>query len=269
MLRCLVINLQRSADRLAHMSCVFTALGATFERIEAVDGAQLSEQIVTRVNAANRWIRPLVRPEIGCLLSHRACWQSVANGSAPFAAIFEDDVHLSSAAAPLLRSAQWIPASADLVKLETRGRAVVVGRKSVSATPTHRLVRLFSFHDGLAGYVVSQRCARWLHEQTEHCVGPADQVIMNPQFGLFPQLQVWQLTPSVCIPDVLARAPNDAPGLTSTIDTDGRLYRTDYTALKQPRPAQRRLLSPRAVQRISASFQRLLQGRKRTRIEYL
>jgi glycosyl transferase family 25 len=267
MLRCLVINLQRSTDRLAHIRSTFASLGASFERIDAVDGTQLSEQTVARINAANRWIRPMVRAEIGCLLSHRACWQNIANGTTPFAAIFEDDVHLSIAAAPLLSSLEWIPDSADLVKLETRGRAVVVSRKSLRATPAHRLVRLFSFHDGLAGYVLSQRCALWLHEQAEHCVAPADQMVMNPELGIFPRLQVWQLTPSVCIPDQLAQQ-RGAPGLVSTIDADGELYRSDAAALRPPKPSHRPLISPRAMQRIAASVQRLLQGQKRTRIEY-
>jgi glycosyl transferase family 25 len=129
------------------------------------------------------------------------------------------------------------------------------------------LVRLFSFHDGLAGYVVSRRCAQWLHEQADHCVAPADQMVMNPEFGLFPRLQVWQLTPSVCIPDQLAQRRNGALGLASTIDTDGELYRTDAAALKPLRPA-RRLISPRSMQRIAASVQRLWLGQKRTRIEY-
>jgi glycosyl transferase, family 25 len=268
MLRCLVINLQRSPDRLAHIRSSFAALGASFERMDAVDGVELSEQTVAHINAANRWIRPLVRAEIGCLLSHRACWQSIATGNAPFAAIFEDDVHLSAAAAPLLRSSDWIPDTADLIKLETRGRRVVVSRKSLQATPLHRLVRLFSFHDGLAGYVVSRRCALWLHEQAEHCVAPADQVVMNPDFGLFPSLQVWQLTPSVCIPDQFVQQRDGTNMLASTIDTDGKLYRTDDMALKPWRRASRRLISPRALQRIAEGAQRLLQGRKRMRIEY-
>lgn len=267
MLPCLVINLRRSTDRLAHISSTFAALGLGFERIEAVDGGQLSDAVITNVNALNRWIRPLVRAEIGCLFSHRACWQRVASGTAPFAAIFEDDVHLSAAAAPLLHSTQWIPDSADLIKLETRGRPVVISRRSLSASRVHRLARLFSFHDGLAGYIVSQRCAAWLDEQAEHCIGPADQIVMNPDFGLFQSLQVWQLMPSICIPDQLLREQS-AVGLASTIDTDGNLYLADGVTLRPRRSARRRLISPRAMRRIAESAQRLVQGRKRVRVEY-
>lgn len=268
-MQCLIINLERSSERLAHIRGMFERLDVSFDRFEAVDGAQLAAESIARINASNRWVRPLVRAEMGCLLSHRACWNLIARGTAPFGAIFEDDVRLSIGAKPLLRSSDWIPQNADLIKLETRNRAVVVSRRSLRISPRHRLVRLFSFHDGLAGYIVSKRCAQWLYEQTEHCAAPVDQLVLNPELGIFSRLNVLQLTPSICIPEQLAsRAEAGATGLSSTIDTDGRLYQSDETLLKPSSAARRGLNSRRAMQRIAASLRRVLQGQTRMRIEY-
>lgn len=241
---------------------MFERLDLGFERFRAIDGNELSEELITRINDRNQWPRPLIRAEIGCFLSHRACWETVASGIESFGAIFEDDMHISPDARSLLRSSAWIPQGVDLIKLETRNRAVTISRRSMKISADHRLARLFSFHDGLGGYIVSKQCAKWLCLQTEKAAAPVDQLILNPQFGIFGGLNVFQLIPSICIPDqVAARNGAATPAISSTIDRGGSLYASDRALLGQ-RGVRR------GIGRMVGGLQRLLLGRRKIRVRY-
>jgi glycosyl transferase family 25 len=88
----ILINLDRSPERLAFQTRQFERLGLAFERITAVDGAALSNEAYRR--SAFLWERPLSRSEVGCLLSHIACWKRVA-ASGHNTLIVEDDVVLA------------------------------------------------------------------------------------------------------------------------------------------------------------------------------
>ena len=48
-MKCLVINLDRSADRLAYIGAAFERLSVGFQRFPATDGAQLSEAVLDRI----------------------------------------------------------------------------------------------------------------------------------------------------------------------------------------------------------------------------
>lgn len=90
-----VINLADNAGRLARSAAQLDGQGLPWSRIEGVNGWQLTDEAVARVydagaNAA-RAKHPLVRPEIGCYLSHLAAWEAIATGEAPGGFVFEDD----------------------------------------------------------------------------------------------------------------------------------------------------------------------------------
>ncbi|HWK75364.1 MAG TPA: glycosyltransferase family 25 protein [Povalibacter sp.] len=266
-MKCLVINLDRSVQRLLHVRQAFARLNLDFERVGAIDGASLPEETVAQLNARNEWLRALTKAEAGCLLSHRKCWEAVAAGEAPYAAVFEDDMQISESAQPLLRSSDWIPQGVDFVKLETRKRAVVVGWAARRISPDHRLTRLFSFHDGLGGYILSKSSARWLCSQIPERTAPVDQLVLNPQFGIFQRLNVFQLTPAICIPQQLARGMDDRlDAMPSTIDPDGNLYVSDQSLQQRSRPTTSAV--QRELARMTASLQRAATGRKRVRIPY-
>lgn len=249
------------------MRSAFAHLNIDFERVGATDGAGLPEETITQINARNEWFRALTKAEVGCLLSHRLCWEIVAAGEDPYAAIFEDDMRISAAAQPLLRSSQWIPPGVDFIKLETRNRAVVVGWTAQRVSPEHRLTRLFSFHDGLGGYILSRSSARWLCAQIPERTAPVDQLVLNPQFGIFSHLNAFQLTPSICIPQQLAPHADDRlDAIPSTIDPDGNLYESDQSLQQRSRPTAGAV--QRELTRMAASLQRAATGRKRVRIPY-
>jgi glycosyl transferase, family 25 len=268
-LKCLVINLDRCADRLAHMRAAFERLGLAFERLPAVDGGQLPAESINDINARNQWVRPLTRAEIGCLLSHVACWQAIAAGDEPYGAVFEDDIRISPNAAALLRSSTWLPQGADFIKIETRNRPVTVSRRTQGRAEGRQLFRLLSFHDGLGGYILSKSCARWLCARVQERTAPIDQLVLNPEFGVFGQLNVLQLAPAICIPNQIARRGDASlADIASTIDPNGDLYKSDEQLLQQARPPRDRGSARRNIDRLLASLQRGVRGQKRVRIAF-
>ncbi|ESZ55683.1 MULTISPECIES: glycosyltransferase family 25 protein [unclassified Mesorhizobium] len=116
-----MINLDRSRDRLAHVASEFGRIGVPFERVSAIDCPDCCSVAKSPLSAA----------EVCCFLSHRSCWEIVANGADQYGAVFEDDVVFGAGAGSLLASDRWVPRDADVIKLETHFAKVRVGRKEV------------------------------------------------------------------------------------------------------------------------------------------
>ncbi len=182
-MKCLVINLDRSRDRLAHVTAEFARIGVAFERVAAIDARERPDidGMPQRTAYTNR--SELTGGEIACLLSHRACWTMIVEGNDPYCAIFEDDILFSVNAGPLLTDAGWIPAGADIVKLETTFEKTTIGGKRIPVGPIFSLSRLHKIHLGSAGYIISRQAARDLVNETVEIVAVVDDLIFNPDFN--------------------------------------------------------------------------------------
>ena len=76
-----LINLDRHADRLAHMRAQLSGIG--FERMSAVDGSKNPPTA-----------QGLSRFELACIESHRIAWREFLSGPADEACFLEDDLHI-------------------------------------------------------------------------------------------------------------------------------------------------------------------------------
>ena len=197
-MKCLVINLDRSTDRLAHVTAEFERAGVAFERVAAVDALALPDLGSMPVRKRPVSQTRLTDGEIACLLSHRACWSAIAAGDDAYVAIFEDDVMLSEKTGPLLADRRWIPADADIVKLETFLHRTIVGVKQVAAGHGFSASRLYDVHMGSAGYIVSKKAAGALLEATQEICIPVDHVLFNPKLETSPGRVIYQLRPALC-----------------------------------------------------------------------
>lgn len=221
LMKCLVINLDRSSDRLAYVAAEFEGIGISFERIAAVDARArpdlASMQRLTGHVSQSR----LTNGEIACLLSHRACWSAIAAGEEAYVAVFEDDVVFTSEAGALLANADWIPADADIVKLETFFRPATIGPRRIAVGDGFSLSRLYTPHLGSAGYVLSKRIAAALVAATEEIAMPVDHVLFDPVRQCRPVRKIYQLNPALCVQDQHLREaaqsliPNDRDGSAS------------------------------------------------------
>ncbi|TAK49204.1 MAG: glycosyltransferase family 25 protein [Xanthobacteraceae bacterium] len=255
-----VVNLDRSPDRLALMRETFERLGLGFSRLAAVDGAGLSPDQTAAFLAqhpGHRWLTG----EIGCLLSHYAFWQAVAAGPAAHGAVFEDDVRLSPRLAALLADSAWIPADADLVKLETSGQKVALATTAEPARDTFALHRLHSQHLRTAGYIVSRAAARRLVDLFPSMDGPVDLMLFDPAHRIFPQFAVYQLVPAVCIQ--IAHHEGDADRARI-----GSVIQKDATFLANREPRKSKLPLHRKIVREAARPFRRLHARITTALAY-
>ncbi|QKD00213.1 glycosyltransferase family 25 protein [Mesorhizobium loti R88b] len=199
-MKCLVINLDRSTDRLAHIAAEFARIGIAFERIVATD-ARDRPDLMLQPQHVLYGVRHLTATEVACMHSHRACWSIIAQDSAPYGAVFEDDIVFSAKAGTLLADISWIPADADVVKLETFFRKTMIQRKRTAVGNGFFLSRLIWNHVGTGGYILSRQMARDLFEATARANAAADDAVFNPAFPTATGKTIYQLIPAICVQD--------------------------------------------------------------------
>lgn len=191
-----LINLQRSPQRLSWMSDQFSQLGIEFERVEAIDGRQQTSSELQRHASPRLDGMEWTASEIACFLSHRKCWQIIASGEAPYAAVFEDDLHLDDEVAALLSGHYWIPMEAEIIKMEApdenryQGSASNFGRR-------HRLFRSGDPWNASGAYIVSKRLAERL-ARVEAINCPVDQFLFDNKLkNRF--FDAHEIRPGICI----------------------------------------------------------------------
>ena len=215
-----IVNLDRAPERLSLMQQAFGEKGLTFTRVPAVDGRLLSE------DERNQWCpRPgrfwkLGPGEIGCFLSHRRCWELIAEGTADYAAIFEDDVILADDAKTFLQDWSWVSPDADIVKLDTYCHRTTISKTTIKLTGRYALARLRATHVSGAGYLVSRRAAVKLLALSSQFADPLDHFLFNPISILFSSLAVCQLIPAICIQRDLLRLGTMPSALLSDLGAD-------------------------------------------------
>ncbi|TKT79235.1 glycosyltransferase family 25 protein [Aquamicrobium sp. LC103] len=199
-MRCYLINLDRSDDRLLRMTAEFERIGLEFTRVPAVDGRSFApERLYELMSEQRPWAAPLTASEIGCFLSHKRCLELIAVGADEYAAIFEDDVIFAQDARMLLNSDGWIPEDADVVKIETHRKKVLTDQPISCRDSRFSVARLCSGHILAAGYVVSRDAAQRLLDEMKIISVPIDHLLFNPSHGVFSKLVIYQLLPALCI----------------------------------------------------------------------
>jgi glycosyl transferase, family 25 len=173
-----VINLAANKTRMANAAAALEAQGIGFERLEGFNGWNLAEGEIVKVYDQQRNRRdgkhPLVRPEIGCYLSHIACWRHIAEGDAPGGVIFEDDFSAAQDLADILANIcgdgarDW-----DVVKLFTFDDAPKIVKERQLGK--YRLVVPYRVPTCLIGYVLTREAARRLVEKSLPFFRPVDE----------------------------------------------------------------------------------------------
>jgi len=171
----LLINLDRSPDRLAFMTSQLERLGLPFTRLPGIDGATISDAEFERL--ADTYMRPMSRSELGCLKSHERAWQASVDQDKPIL-VLEDDGFLSDRLPAFLADYAELDLDA-VVNLETRGKKKWVSNKPMASGPASgvSLLEMYVDRGGAAGYVVSPSVARALLELAQTYAAPADAFI--------------------------------------------------------------------------------------------
>lgn len=199
-MRTFLVNLDRRPDRLAAMAAQLDRLAIPFERFAAVDARTVDVAELDAPFAASGPLGALSPGDKGCTSSHIHLWRMIAAGRDEFAAILEDDIHLSDGAPEFLLSSDWIPKGIGLVKPERYGDAnqlIVIGKPRYSVKG-RMLAPLLSRHTGTGGYIIARETAAKLASMNEKITLPVDHLLFNPNNSpAFSWLRPWQLLPAI------------------------------------------------------------------------
>ena len=246
MIPCYLINLDRSSERLSFISIRLHGLGVTFNRIVAVDGNRQSQsERDTFVALRPRDGRGWGAGQIGCFMSHTEAWRRIAEGSAPFGLILEDDIHLSDATPALMQDASWIPVDADVVRFESTGQWLLLGM--AAATIHGRSVcPVRSAAWGAGAYILTKPAAVKLLAVDPSLHTPVDDFLFNiAGSSVARSLSTYQVTPALAEQDKFKADQSTSRGFGSGIETGkinqrlqglSALRRTITSAMRGKRP---------------------------------
>src|SRR6266567_5690573 len=150
-MKTVLINLDRSPDRLKAFAEQARTAGISFERLPAVDGRD-----ITNLPSG------LTGGQKGLFLSHRRAWADLVASREEWMAVFEDDVHLSAEASLFLCDDEWLPRDAHVIKIETFLKKTRLGPPRYPAPGGRAIRKLINHHLGTAGYIISREGARRL-----------------------------------------------------------------------------------------------------------
>ena len=185
-----LINLDRSAERLAHMTAQLNNIGLNFERIRAVDGAdlQLDGDGVDNLRIDfDYWRkfhhRNMMASEIGCYMSHILALETFQASSHNFALVLEDDADIGDAFPGVLRDVIAHASEWDIVKFCASHPGIQISRTHLSNGSS--LVSYITRTARATAYVVSHSAVGRLLDQLYPIRLPFDHVFdRNFEHGL-------------------------------------------------------------------------------------
>ena len=201
-----VINLDRRPDRMADIRENLDRIGVTAERISAVDAELLAKQEdwESRTNLnGSAW--NLDACAMACAIGHQKALGAFLATDSPAALILEDDVELAADTASVLRSTDWWPGPATIVRLEHGGirrsgeprRIPLAG--VAGHTPDGREVRrLERWAGGTAAYLVDRRGAGIVLDALRDPAQPMDHLLFDRRHSrLARRLGAFQVVPAM------------------------------------------------------------------------
>ena len=211
------INLDRSPDRREYMTRTLDGLGIAYERIAAVDGRTLTAEERAACYRFAPGTQYLDVGSIACFLSHRDVWQRIAAQEDAVALVLEDDILFGTGAKEILDDAAWIPASAELVRLETVLRHTVHGASPIATVGGRAIVTLHRIHNGSGAYIIRKEAAVFLLARTQQFSYAVDYILFDPHCPEFCGFSVLQMVPALCIQNAIAPRAMRGPDLPSLL----------------------------------------------------
>lgn len=194
-----VINLARADDRRELQSKQFADIGldvAFFDACDMLDPEVQSK--AAQLPDRGPWTVFYIQDK-ACTLSHLAVLEAFLAREETHCLVLEDDVFAARDMAEWMRDLSWWPADAEVVKIETWLRKT--GPVLLGEPIRHlgrQISRLFSRHQGGAGYLISRAGAEKVLADTRAIDVPIDHLLFNPEgAALARELVIYQVWPAL------------------------------------------------------------------------
>lgn len=182
----LLINLDRSPERMRDMSVRLNEIGLPFQRVPAIDGKELGPGPWEGVNKKGFELchgKRLPPNEAGCYLSHVKAIRCFMESDAEFCLILEDDVTPAPefpevVEALLMRADDW-----DVVKLNGRHSGTPVAQRRLVGP--YKLVACLTRNTGSAAYVLNRYAGQQYLKRLLPMIVPVDHAMDKAwRFGI-------------------------------------------------------------------------------------
>jgi glycosyl transferase family 25 len=156
----LVINLDRSTDRLQRIGKRLDALGLSWERLPASDGRQLDMNdpaLIDREEFGRRHGKRPLPGELGCYLSHVRALRRLMASDAEFGLVLEDDGRLQDSLPGIVNQLMQASTDWDLVKFSGVHHGHPRALRAIDAQ--HDLVVMLTKCTVSSGYLIKRKAA--------------------------------------------------------------------------------------------------------------
>lgn len=217
----LLVNMERSTERLARSSATLQRYGLDFVHIKAVDGKGMSIADLGANIAPDfsQYYKVLTTSEVGCYLSHRKCWQYLLNSNFEYVVVLEDDFELQEDISTIHQYLADITLPWDCIKLMEYPLKRSAVQSFVCLNKT--LVRYDKIPSRTGAYVVSRSGAKKMLAQSEIIARPVD---IDCQYWWENNLMVFGLKP------YMVKASTH---FESTIDASSKRSNSQKSVIKQ------------------------------------
>lgn len=189
------INLATRRDRRQFMEEQFARLGIVAGRIEATTTADVPEaRMAPHADAGNPWA--MSRVEIACAMSHEKAWRMMLEAGQQFAVVLEDDAVLDEGLKGFLAPDFCNELRPELVKLETVGERVRLGRAVCHVSGRFGVHQLLASHMGTGAYIMSASLARRALADPRLSRMSVDRYLFSRDGPIIPHRRLYQVDPA-------------------------------------------------------------------------
>lgn len=173
-----VINMAANTTRMDHAATELNRLNIPFQRFEAVNGRELSEEELAKVYDAKANLKrsrhPMIGPEIGCYLSHLEIWKEIANSTKEGAVILEDDFTTADDLAQVLEAVAIDDGDWEILKLfSARDGQKLIHKRNLCKGRS--IAKPYKVPNTTLGYAIRRSTAKRLAETVLPVSRPIDE----------------------------------------------------------------------------------------------
>lgn len=188
-----LINLKRSPDRLQKMQKLLGRYSINFQRFEAVDSREFTDDDLKNVTPPN-YLYPYVmqKGEVACFLSHRNCWKDFVQSNDDWALILEDNQILQPAITTYIQDLSWVPKECGLIQLQYSIKPTF-SDKNIDIKNNTLLRIKYSNPIGTSAYLISKEVALLAIENSKTIDCPIDNFLFGYWSPFSNKVRAWRL----------------------------------------------------------------------------